>query len=216
MPARCFILVVLARALAPIARSFLHALRQSDLVAEVVVDDPFAPGVLKPIPVHAHALEQAAALLVSGRRGIESDPAVAGKKYFHPHVRVAGADDPVAADVVVLAGKKSADVARGNAQIAQHHGHGGGKIFAVAGAASEKKIGERIGGTRAGEVQRVAVMRFQIQLDFRGFVVLVGRTCGDLFGELLDARIEPRNLQIRAGDRNPENPAKPGATAARE
>ena len=116
-------------------------------------------------------------------------------------MRVAGADDPVAANVVVFAGKKSADVARGNSQIAQHHRHGRGKIFAMSGAACEKEISERIGGTRAGEIQRVAVMRFQIQLDLGGLVVFVGRASGDLFGELLDARIQARHLEIIRCDR---------------
>ena len=50
---RCFSRVELAGAVAPIARRSLDVLPQRDLVREVVVDDPFAPGELKPIPIHA-------------------------------------------------------------------------------------------------------------------------------------------------------------------
>jgi len=71
----------------------------------------------------------------------------------------------------------------------------------MARAAGEKKISERIGSTRTGEVQCVAVMRLQVQLNLRGFVVLVGGAGGDLLGELLDARVEVRQLQIIRGDR---------------
>ncbi len=163
-----------------------------NLVREIVIDDPFAPGELEPVPIQREPREKAACVSISRRSGIERDPAIAGEIDLDPGVRVALADDVVAGEVVVFAGQKSGDVTRGNPHGAQHHRHRRGEIFAVAGAAHEKKIGERIVGPGAAQIERVGVMRFQVALDVRGSVVFVVRVFGDFLGEFLDARIERR------------------------
>src|SRR5580692_5554348 len=165
---------------------------------EIVIDDPFAPGKLKPVPIEGEPREKCVSFSISRRSGIESDPAVTGEIGFDPSVSVAGADDVVAAEVVVFTRQKSADVTRRDSQIAQHDGHGGGKIFAMSGAAGEKEIGERIVGLGAGEVERVGVMGFQIALNIRSAIVLVVRIFRNFLGELFDARVELRKLEIKA------------------
>src|SRR3984957_17083713 len=124
--------------IAPIARGVLEVAREINLVREIVIDDPLAPGELKPVPIQGEPREEATSFSISRRSGIESDPAIRGKIGFDPGVGVAGADNVIAAEVVVFSGQKSADVTRGNSEAAQHDGHGGGEIFAVSGAAGEK------------------------------------------------------------------------------
>src|ERR1700693_382228 len=101
---------------------------------EVVADDPFVPGQRQPVQVLLYARENAAGNVRSGRRGIESDPATAGEENFYPAMCVAGAHYIIAGEIVVFPGQKTIDLARGNPQGAQHNGHGGSKIFAVASA----------------------------------------------------------------------------------
>ena len=132
---------------------------------EIVVDDPFAPLQLEPIPVVPEAREESRRLLIRRRRGIERQPAVRREIGLHPAVRVAGAHDQVAADVVVFAGQKSVDVARWNAHGPKHHGHRCGEIFAMSGALLEQKICQWVGLRRSGQVKRIPVMRSQISLD---------------------------------------------------
>ena len=54
---------------------------------------------------------------------------------------------------------------------------------------------------RTAQIERVAVVGFEIQLDFHGFVVFGGSARGDLLGEFFDARVEGRNLQIVGRER---------------
>src|ERR1700722_3615885 len=136
-----FFAIVMLGVIAPIARSTLQVASEINLVAEIVIDDPLAPGELKPVPIQGEPRENSISFSISRRSGIESDPAIRGEIGFDPGVSIAGADNVVAAEVVVLTGQKSADVTRGDTQIAQHNGHGGGEIFAVSGAAGEKEIG---------------------------------------------------------------------------
>ena len=139
-------------------------------------------------------------MIVTRRRGIEGNPAIAREKNFHPRMRVAGAHDPVAAYVVVFSGQKSAHVARGNANRPQHHGHGRRKKFAMSGAPGEKKIGQRVIGLRAVQVQGVLKVALQVQLDRHGFVILSGRLDRDLLRQLFDSRVQLGQLQIRVKD----------------
>src|SRR6202034_2885924 len=102
-----FFAIVMLGVVAPVTRGILHVAREIQLVDEIVIDDPFAPGVLNPAPKEAEPREESVSLSISGRSGIESDPAVTGKVGFDPGVCVAGANDVIAAEVVVLTGQKS-------------------------------------------------------------------------------------------------------------
>ena len=86
-------------------------------------------------------------------------------------MRVAGAHDKIARDVVVFAGLKSVDVTRRDVQRSEHDRHGGGEIFAMSRALLEQEVGQRIGLRRPAEVQRVAVVRAQIALNGARFVI---------------------------------------------
>src|SRR5580700_8945967 len=163
--------IVMLGVLAPVARSILHVAREIDLVDEIVIDNPFAPGELKPVPIKGEPGEESISFSISRRSGIESDPAVSGEIRFDPSVSVACADNVVAAQIVVFTRQESADVTRGDSEVAQHDGHGGGEIFAVSGAAREEKIGQRIVRLGAAKIERVSVMRFQIALDICGAII---------------------------------------------
>src|SRR3984885_3600380 len=136
-----FFAIVMLGVIAPIARCALEVASKINLMAEIVIDDPLAPGELKPVPIQGEPRENSIAFSISRRSGIESDPAVLREIGFDPGVSVAGANNVVPAEVVVFTGQKSADVTPTHAPIAQHDGHGGVEIFAVSGAAGEKKIG---------------------------------------------------------------------------
>src|ERR1700730_11842636 len=97
---------------------------------EIVIDDPLARGDRNPAQIQGQPREESVSLSISRRSGIESDPAVSREIGSHPGVRMAGADNVVAAEVVVFTRQKSANVTRGDSQVAQHNGHGGGEIFA--------------------------------------------------------------------------------------
>ena len=169
------LVIVRACAIAPIVRRLLQIFRQRNLVREIVIDDPFAPCKLEPVPVKPEARKESVVGPISRRSGIKSDPAVARKINFHPGVRVAFAHDVVAADVVEFAGKESAHVPRGNAERTQHHRHRRGEILAMSRAANEEEIGERVCLPRAAQIQCVGVARLQVPLDIRGLVVFILR-----------------------------------------
>ena len=86
-------------------------------------------------------------------------------------MRVAGAHDKIARDIVVFAGLKSVDVTRRDVQRSQHDRHGRGEIFAMPRALLEQEVGKRIGLRRSAEVQRIAVVRAQIALNGPRFVI---------------------------------------------
>ena len=58
----------------------------------------------------------------------------------------------------------------------------------------EKKISERICCARAGQIESVGIMRFQVALDIGGLVIFIREFGGDLRREVARARIERRNL----------------------
>ena len=97
---------------------------------------------------------------------------------------------------VVDAALKSGSEARGNADRAQHDGHGGGEILAVAAAAIEEKIGQRIGGLAGGHFERVGVIGTQMALDGAGAIEIGGGAGGDGAGQGRDARIELGQFEI--------------------
>src|ERR1700682_5953817 len=103
-------------------------------MGKVVPDHPFAPSDLQPIGILPEAGKEISGVLWRGGRGIEYLPFVSWKIDFHPAVRVAGANDVVAAQVVVLARQEAVHLARGNAQCSQHDGHRGSEILAMSGA----------------------------------------------------------------------------------
>src|ERR1700731_4829850 len=118
-------------------------------------------------------------MVVAWRCWVEGDPTVAWEKDFHPTVRVARANDVIAAHVVVLAGKKAVHVARGNSERSHHHRHGGGKIFAMAGALLKKEIRQRIDGRRTGKIERITVVSAQVAFHRARFVIGIDRTGSD-------------------------------------
>src|SRR5580700_3076462 len=91
-----FFAVVMLGVIAPIARCALEVAREINLVAEIVIDDPLAPGELKPVPIQGEPREESISLSISRRSGIESDPAIRGEIRFDPSVSIARADNVVA------------------------------------------------------------------------------------------------------------------------
>src|SRR5258706_441376 len=133
-----------ARGFAPISRVPLQVLRQGYLVGEVVADYPFTPGDLHPVGILPQAGQEAGLVFRGSRRWIKYLPFIGRKIDFHPTMRVARANDVVAAQVVVFAREEAIDFTRRNSERAQHDGHCRSKVFAVARASLEKKMSERI------------------------------------------------------------------------
>src|SRR5258708_39013409 len=109
---------------------------------------------------------------------------------FHPTVGVAGAHDVVSRQVVVLAGKKTIDLARRDVQRAKQNGHRRGEVLAMPRASDEEKMCQRIRTGLSAEVQRVAVAAPQETLDGCRFVVRSFRSHGYLQGPIRNARVE--------------------------
>ena len=87
-------------------------------------------------------------------------------------MRIALSDCKCTRRFIVFAGQKTIYHARRDALGAQHHSHGGGKVFAVAGANIEQKVRERIRPARL-HLERVGIVPLQLRLDrFRGIVVV--------------------------------------------
>ena len=105
-------------------------------------------------------------------------------------MRVLGTDYIVAGDIVEFLTAETVHYTRWNAQRAQHHCHGGGKVFAMALLTLEKKIGQRIGDRRTEQLQRVSIMRFQISFYRDGFVIIIGSRAGNLCRQPRNAGIE--------------------------
>src|SRR5580692_3317593 len=128
-------------------------------MALVVVDDPLAPERCQGIHVQ-HASTPASTHLRRRRRsGIKTDPAIAGKIYFHPRVRVAAPDQILRRKVIELAGAESIHHSRRDAQGTQHDGHRRGEVFAVSLLAFKKEIGYGIARNAARKLQSVSKMR---------------------------------------------------------
>src|SRR5579863_4694008 len=116
-------------------------------------------------------------------------------------MRVAGAHDKVARDVVIFAGLEAVDVTRRDVESPQHDRHGRGKIFAMSRALLEEEVGKRVGLRWTAEVQGIAVMRVQIALNRPRLIVWSFITSRDLPSEVGDARVERGQLQIRFANR---------------
>src|SRR5262245_54061903 len=133
-----------ARGFAPIARPPLHILREDHLVAEVVAHYPLVPHERHPIRVLFQTRKNPRRPRRSRWRRVEDLPAVAGKIDFHPTVRITGAHDIVATEVVVFAGKEAVDFARRDAEGSQQNGHSRSEVLAMAGSRHKKKMRQRI------------------------------------------------------------------------
>src|SRR5215471_4889837 len=94
-------------ALGPGVREPLEVVRQRHLVREIVIDHPFAPGELEPIPIERQSAEQPQGSRVRGRSGVEGDPTNVREIDFDPTMRVARTYDEVLAEFVVLAGQEA-------------------------------------------------------------------------------------------------------------
>ncbi len=94
------------------------------------------------------------------------------------------------------------DAGRG-AERAQHDGHGAGEVFAVAFAAVEEEVRERIGLFAGGEIERVAELRAEIAFD--------GGGGGELAGERGDAGIKRGEFEIALSFRKSERRDGDGA-----
>src|SRR5437870_6037510 len=132
------------RATAKIEQFFPQRRGQRTLLLLVIANHILKPNQLERLRVFAQLASQAAALARRTPRRwcrIEGDPRISLRKIdFHPRVRIALAHGVRAGRLVVLAGQKSIDDTRGNPLRSQHHGHRGGKVFAVSRANIEKKI----------------------------------------------------------------------------
>ena len=98
-------------------------------------------------------------------------------------MRVARANNVIAANIVVLAGQKSSDKSRRDAFSPQHHRHRRSKIFAVAGAFLQQEICQRVFVRRHIDVQRVSVSGAQKTFDVRSRVIRIVGPRGDLIGQ---------------------------------
>src|SRR5262249_36530855 len=111
-------------------------------------------------------------------------------------MRVAAADDVGIRDVVVFAKQKAVDVARGDSERADHHGHGRGEVRAVAGAAAEQKVGERVFRWRVRLRERVTEAAAQVHLNGGSLIECGYVALGDLAREARDTGINRRKLEI--------------------
>src|SRR5437870_4104860 len=84
----------------------MHALGQEELMRKVVVDDPFVPRQLQPVPIGADPRKKPFGV-APRRRGVERQPAIAREIDLHPGVRVTRAHNVVAPDIVVLTRKEA-------------------------------------------------------------------------------------------------------------
>src|SRR5712692_1252099 len=174
-----------------------HLEGQIRLMSEVVVDDPFAPEFTQRVEVQTQtrSTQQGSRIRV-GRRRVKGAPAVIGKIYLHPGVRLAGAHDVTRRQVVELGAAESVDHARGNVQGAQLDGHGGGKVFAVRLFADKKKLGQGIYRGLLRELERVAVVRAEVLFDGARAVVIIRLAAGYLDRQPGYAGIELGHLQV--------------------
>ena len=103
---------------------------QHPLVRKIVIDHPIAPELAGGIQVKLQ-LAPARRQSISRRGWIEGEPSPVRDVSFDPGVRVAGANNIAAGQVVEFAAAKAGDDAAGNALRAKHDGHGRGKVFAM-------------------------------------------------------------------------------------
>ena len=94
----------------------------------------------------------------SGGVGSNVRPALPGNPGLHPRVRVGSAHQPQLGHRIVDSALKPGGEPRRDADGAQHHRHRGGEVLAVALAAIEQEIRERVGDLVARQFERVAVV----------------------------------------------------------
>src|SRR6266699_5083248 len=94
------------RGLSPILRATLQVLRQRHLVREIVANHPLIPLDLHPVGVEPQPTQESASGFHTRRRWIEHLPAVSGEIHLDPAMRIAGAYDVVAREIVVFARKE--------------------------------------------------------------------------------------------------------------
>ncbi len=121
-------------------------LEEAHLLVEVVPDDV-------PIPALARRLEEIAQVGpgagelalrggVAGRRRVEGEPALVLDEDLDPRVRVALAHGVEVAEAVPRAADEAGDVARGDAEGAEHDRHRGGVVLAVPALRVEEEVVE--------------------------------------------------------------------------
>ena len=169
-------------------------LEDAHLRLEVVADDVAIPALRERLDEVAHVDVRAGGLLqrlrARGRRGIERDPAAdrVVEVRLDPRVSVALADRVVAPEAIVRAADEARDVARRDAELAQHQRHRGGEELAVPALRLEEEV---IDGLRLAAGRRVGVvLEVVLEMLLDGLRLEVGRrlTVGPLVRELRDAR----------------------------
>src|SRR5208282_6806268 len=78
---------------APVADGVLGVQGQANLLSLAVVNHPFAPGHVEPVPVESQAAKREFGLGAGRGRGVEGNPSVIREVDFHPAMRVAAAHD---------------------------------------------------------------------------------------------------------------------------
>src|SRR5579885_2710745 len=106
---------------------------------KIIVHNPVVPLQLEPVPVKSKLRNDSRRLVITRRRRIECGPPVTWEENLDPTMRVARADNVVAANFVVFAWKEAIDIPRWNPDRPHHHRHGGRKVFAMARAFLKQK-----------------------------------------------------------------------------
>src|ERR1035437_7552945 len=129
---------------------------QSALVADIVVDNPFAPKGCGRIHIELHPRPTGPHRQTARRSRVKADPTGSGKVSLNPRMGVAGSHHILAGEVIEFTAAEPRHNSRRDAQRAQHHGHRTGEILAVTLLPLEQEIGEWSLRQTAGEFQRVS------------------------------------------------------------
>src|SRR6266567_2218111 len=115
----------------------VRVLSEPELMAEIIVNHPFAPEGRHGIHVKHEAAPLRVGLTTARGRGVRFHPSLARNEGFDPGMRIAAADHILRSNVVKLAAGKPVHYARGDSNRTQHDRHGRGEVFAMALAAYE-------------------------------------------------------------------------------
>ena len=136
-----------------LAAGLLHLVRQHQLPAQVIADNPLLPECVGGVGVQGQLRPKRLPERIRiRRRGIECRPAVVGHVSLHPTVGVRGADHVESGNRIESAALKAGHQARGNTYRAEHDRHRGCKVLAVSLLPREQKIGQRIGYPVLGQL----------------------------------------------------------------
>src|ERR1700687_194071 len=119
-------------------------LPQSSLVADIVVDNPFAPKRCGRIHIELHPRPTGPRRQAARRSRIKADPTGSGEVSLNPRMGATGSHNILAGEVIEFIPTEARHDSRRDAQRAEHHRHRTGEILAVTSLPLEQEIGQWI------------------------------------------------------------------------